>query len=131
MDPIAMISVVGISWLIAGILVGAALGLWFGPARARMKTQRAKVALADSQQRRALERLRENNIELTTQLEAAALRHSRAMEALKNAHASDIRGLEDELRMARDQLRRLIDANDESHVISGTSFASTQFSEPT
>lgn len=121
---------VGIAWLVAGIMVGVALGLWLGPARARQQSRQAKLALADSQQRRALERMREQNLELTAQLESSAHRHSRALEALSQSHAAELRMAEEELRQVREQLHRLQGAAHDGSVISGTAFVPTQFSEP-
>jgi DNA primase large subunit len=121
---------VGTAWLIAGMLVGVALGLWFGPARARQQSRKAKIALADSQQRRALERMREQNLELAAQMESSAQRHSRALEALSQSHAAELRLVEEELRQVREQLNRMLDAAHDGSVISGTAFVPTQFSDP-
>ena len=123
-------NIIGIAWLAAGVLIGVALGLWLGPVRHRKQAARAKVALAESQQRRALERLREHNLDLTAQLESAAERHSRATAALAESHAADIHVLEDKLRDLREQMRRLIESGGEGHLISGTAFVETQFGEP-
>jgi hypothetical protein len=126
-------SLVGIAWLAAsaltGLVGGLALGLWLGPARVQMKSQRAKLAAADTQDRRAMERLREAHRELTQQLAATEQRHVRAVEVLSQAHASDLRALEDELRLAREQMHRLLEAGAEAQLISGTAFVATQFGE--
>lgn len=122
--------IVGVAWLLAGIVVGVLLGVAFGPAQARAKAYRAKQALADSQQRRALERLTGVNRDLMAQLEAATQRQARAVEAVKQAHAVEMRALEAELGQMREQLLNLMDENSDGHLISGTSFASTQLSGP-
>ena len=124
MDPL-----IGSAWLVAGAVIGAVAMLLLGPARARRESQRARVALADSQQRRALEKLREDNRELEARLDAQETRHTRSMDALKRSHAGEIADLEEDLRQERAKLRALVDATSQGHVISGTSFEPTRFDE--
>lgn len=124
MDPL-----IGSAWLVAGVLIGAVAMLLLGPARAHRENQRARAALADSQQRRALEKLREDNHELLARLEAQETRHTRSVEALKRSHAGEIADIEADLKQERAKLRALVEASSQGHVISGTAFEVTRFDQ--
>jgi uncharacterized protein HemX len=121
--------ILGLAWLLAGIVIGAFVGLWLAPVRRNAKSDRAKLALADSQQRRALERLTENNRDLTTQLERAAQRQKSAVDSLKQSHAAELRTMEAELAKMRQLALSVHDEKPGGHLISGTSFAATQFDD--
>ncbi|MBQ0933188.1 hypothetical protein KAK07_19760 [Ideonella sp. 4Y16] len=124
MDPL-----IGAAWLLTGAVIGAVVMLLVGPARAARESQRARDALADSQQRRALEKLREDNRELEARVERQEQRHLRSIEALKRSHAGEIADLEEDLKQERAKLRALVEASSQGHVISGTSFEPTRFDE--
>ncbi|MBQ0960278.1 hypothetical protein KAK06_15090 [Ideonella sp. 4Y11] len=124
MDPL-----IGAAWLLTGAVIGAVVMLLVGPARAQRESQRAREALADSQQRRLLEKLREDNRELETRLERQEQRHLRSLEALKRSHAGEIADIEEDLKQERAKLRALVEASSQGHVISGTSFEPTRFDE--
>lgn len=124
MDPL-----IGLAWMLAGGAVGAMAMQLLGPGRARRDSRQARAAMADSQQRRALERSREDNRDLEAQIEAANQRHARAIDSLKKAHASEVTALTDELKQERQKLRALVEASTQGHVISGTSFEATRFDD--
>lgn len=124
MDPM-----IGAAWLAAGVVIGAFAALLLGPMRAQRESQRARAAMADSQQRRALEKLREDNRELEARLESQEQRHGRSMESLKKAHAIELGDLEEDLKRERAKLRALAEVSAAGHVISGTSFEPTRFDE--
>lgn len=117
------------AWLVCGAVVGAMLAIALGPMRAKKQAQQAKLALADGQQRRALERMRESHHELTEQIESLNRRNAQQIEALKHQHGIELRAAEDEIRRVREQVSRLLDVAEEGQVISGTSFQPTQFDE--
>ncbi|MBP6674679.1 MAG: hypothetical protein KA185_05345 [Vitreoscilla sp.] len=121
---------VEIVWLLAGLLVGLLLGFGLGRGHNKVKAQRAKLALADSQQRRALERLSETNRDLKAQVEAASHRQSQTLEAVKKLHATEIGALRDELAHTRQQLMAYSISDGDDRVASPTSFAATQFAGP-
>jgi len=121
---------VEIVWLLAGLLVGSLLGFGLGRGRNKVKAQRAKLALADSQQRRALERLSEANRDLKAQIEAASHRQSQTLEAVKKLHSTEISALRDELAHTRQQLMAYSISDGDDRSVSSTSFAATQFSGP-
>ncbi len=123
MDPL-----IGLAWMGCGAVIGVVLALVAGPVR-RAKAAAPRQAMADSQMRRALERMREEQHELGAQLDAAEQRHSRAMDALKLAHARELGDLEDQLREERRKMHALVDATTKGHVISGTSFENTRFED--
>ena len=117
---------VEIVWLLVGLLLGFGLGRGHN----KVKAQRAKLALADSQQRRALERLSETNRDLKAQIEAASHRQSQTLEAVKKLHATEIGALRDELAHTRQQLMAYSISDGDDRVASPTSFAATQFAGP-
>jgi hypothetical protein len=119
-----------IVWLLGGLSVGAALGFALGRGRGMVKAQRAKLALADSQQRRALERLSENNRELKAQIEAAGQRLAQVQDALKKQHATEVTALQNELGSVRQQLMAYTISEGDERTVSATSFAATQFASP-
>lgn len=118
-----------IAWLFAGLLLGAVLGFALGRGGSKAKADRAKLALADSQQRRALERLSENNRDLKAQLEAAGNRQSQTLEALKKLHQTEVGALQAELDLLRQQLMAYAISSGDERGASPTSFATTQFSD--
>jgi CTP-dependent riboflavin kinase len=105
------------------------LGNLLGPGRRQREQQQAKLAASESQTRRTLERLREQNIELQAQLDATGQRQTRAAELLKQSHQAEMSALEDELRLVRRKLAIMMDVSAQGNVISGTSFEPTQFDE--
>jgi hypothetical protein len=115
-----------IVWLLAGLLLGLLLGFGLGLMRRKTKIQRAKLGLADSQQRRALERLSESNRELSAQLDAAAQRQSRTLAAMKKSHAAEVGALQTELANMRKYLMLHQLSDEDERPISSTSFANTQ-----
>jgi outer membrane PBP1 activator LpoA protein len=117
------------AWLIAGIGVGIALTLAFGPAQRHRQTLKAKLALADSQQRRALDRMRESNQELSGQLQTASQRHEQQLLALRKAHVTELKAAELELKRVREQMLRMGEVAEEGRHISATSFQATQFDD--
>lgn len=119
-----------IIWPLAGLLLGLLLGFGLGFGRNKVKAQRAKLALADSQQRRALERLSETNRDLRAQIEAASQRQTQTLEAVKKLHATEIGALRDELALTRQQLMAYSISEGDDRSASPTSFAATQFSGP-
>lgn len=118
-----------IAWPLGGLLLGAVLGFAVGRGRTKAKAQRAKLALADSQQRRALERLSETNRELKAQIEAAGNRQSQTVETLKKQHATEVSALQAELALLRQQLMAFSISEGDDRSASPTSFAATQFSD--
>jgi hypothetical protein len=119
-----------IAWLLGGLLLGAALGFAVGRGRSKVKAHRAKLALADSQQRRALERLSETNRELKAQIEAAGQRLSQVQDALKKQHATEVSALQGELTQVRQKLMAYTISEGDERSVSATSFAATQFASP-
>lgn len=118
-----------LAWLLAGAVLGGVLVHLLGPGRRQRDQQQARWAAAETQQRRTLERLREQNMELQAQLEALTQRQARAAEALKQAHQAELSAVEDELKLVRQKLAIMMDVSAQGHVISGTSFEPTQFDE--
>jgi hypothetical protein len=123
-------SLTEIVWPLAGLLLGLLLGFGLGRGRNKIKAQRAKLALADSQQRRALERLSEVNRDLKAQLEAGGQRQSQTLEAVKKLHATELGALRDELALTRQQLMAYTISEGDDRAVSSTSFAVTQFGGP-
>ena len=121
--------IIGIAWLVAGAVLGTVLTLLVGPMGARRQRDRARLAMADSQQRRALEKVREDNNELTARLDSQDQRHARAIDALKRQHAEELGALEEALKIERGKLRALVSASAQGHVISGTAFEPTRFDD--
>lgn len=117
-----------IGWLLGGVVLGTCLGFALGRNHSKVKAQRAKLALADSQQRRALERLSENNRELKAQIEATGQRLSQVQDALKKQHSVELGALQDELSRVRQQLIAYSISDGDERSVSATSFATTQFS---
>lgn len=123
MDPL-----IGLAWMGCGAVIGVVLTLVAGPVRQR-RAAAPRQTMADSQMRRALERMREEQHDLSAQLDAAEQRHARAMDALKLAHAREIGELEDQLRQEHRKMQALVEATTKGHVISGTSFENTRFED--
>jgi outer membrane PBP1 activator LpoA protein len=117
------------AWLIAGIAVGIGLTLALGPAQRHRQTLKAKMVLADSQQRRALDRMRESNQELSSQLQLATKRHDQQLMSLRKAHVAELKAAEDELKRVRLQMVRMGEAAEDGHAISATAFQATQFDD--
>jgi outer membrane PBP1 activator LpoA protein len=117
------------AWLIAGIAVGVGLTLALGPAQRHRQSLKAKLALADSQQRRALDRMRESNQELASQLQTSAKRHEQQLLSLRKAHVTEQKAVEDELKRVRAQMLKLSEAAEEGSAMSGTAFQATQFDD--
>jgi hypothetical protein len=118
-----------LSWLAAGAILGLVIGVPLGLSRSQARNQRTRLVMADSQQRRLLDKLREQNQELMNQIEASAERQARAMDALRQSHASEKAALESQVSEQHDKMRKMAAAFSDGHVISGTSFGPTQFDE--
>lgn len=122
-----MDTTLAIAWLVCGGVVGYGASLLFGPLYSRRLAEKAKTELAHSQQRRAYERLRTAHQELTERLEAADLRHSQAVAALKRAHVAQLRAMAEESNRLLTRSAPL--PGDDDNLISGTSFEVTQFND--
>jgi len=115
-----------LAWLVCGIVIGYVASLLFGPIHTRRQAARAKQELAHSQQRRALERLRQQHQELSLQLEAADKRHEQAVASLKRTHTAQLRAMAEESNRMLTRPGGLGGAGD---VISGSSFQVTRFND--
>lgn len=118
-----------LAWLAAALVLGAVAGYALGRGRNKVKVQRAKLALADSQQRRALERLSETNRDLKAQMEAAGSRQSQTVESIKRQHTTEVQALQAEISLLREQLMAYTVDDGDDRGFSPTSFATTQFSD--
>lgn len=117
------------AWLIAGIAVGIGLTLALGPAQRHRQTLKAKLTLADSQQRRALDRMRESNQELSSQLQTSSKRHEQQLLSLRKAHVAEMKTAEVELQRVRAQMTRLSEVAENDRSLSGSAFQATQFDD--
>lgn len=125
---IVMDNYLAIAWLACGIVIGYVLSLLFGPIHTRRQAARAKQELAQSQQRRSLERLRQQHQDLTQQLEAADRRHEQAVASLKRTHTAQLRAMAEESNRMLTRPGGLGGGQDDGdNVISGTSFEVTRF----
>lgn len=116
-----------IAWMLSGLVAGVVLGVWLNPSSGRHRAERARSAAQDQQHRRAIDKLKASQQDVSAQLESATQRHARQMELLKQAHASELLAAEDELREVRRQLQRLSVVAESGGMISGTAFEPTRF----
>ena len=123
--------ILALIWLFVGILVGAMASSWLNPSRSRLAQLDARAAATESQLRRTVEQLREQNRELVAQIEAQNQRHVRATESLKLDLTSQRTALEEQLARAQQKLDLMVDLAAQGPDVSDTAFEPTQFSEPT
>ncbi|NDY93001.1 hypothetical protein [Ideonella livida] len=121
----------GLAWLVAGMIAGVVLGLALGsrrtePQEGHSPFNRQQMDL----QREALERMRESNLALAARLQELTSQYERQMETLRKTHAMERISAEEDLRVTREQLRRIISSVEDGSSISAQAFAPTQFDEP-
>lgn len=120
----------GLSWLAAGLVLGLLIGVPLGLSSSRARTERARLAMAESQQRRLLDKLREQNRELMAQIEHGAERQAHALEALRQSHAGEKAALQAQVTDLHEKLHKVAEVFSDGHLISRTAFGPTEFDTP-